>query len=194
MSCGVKKAWHKIRLTVGAKEDLCTWKFFLRDFNGVSIIQDQMWFGGEDLQLFTDASGGIGFGGYFKGSWFQWKWPNSVKESHSIAWLEFFPILTAIVLWGEPLRGKRIILRTDNQSVVSIVNRQTSKCSKIMQLVRFFVLQCFKFNVSFYANHIPGKCNNIADALSRFQMDRFWKVAQGADREGTPVPSFLWNI
>jgi len=63
-----------------------------------------------------------------------------------------------------------------------------------MRLVRFFVLQCLKLNIAFYAKHIPGSQNDIADALSRFQMGRFREVAPTADAEATPVPMFLWKL
>jgi hypothetical protein len=193
LTCGRKKPWYKIALTQGAKEDLRMWVIFLEQFNGATMIPDQMWAGEDDLQLFTDASAGIGFGGFFKGSWFQGKWPKDLSKQ-SIAWLEFFPILVAIVLWGNQLQGKRIILRSDNQAVVAIINKQTSKCPKIMKLVRFFVLQCLKSNIAFMSKYIPGKQNDIADALSRFQMERFREMAPGANTEGIPVPQFLWRI
>jgi hypothetical protein len=112
----------------------------------------------------------------------------------SIAWLEFFPVLTAVVLWGGQLKGKRIILRSDNNAVIAIINKQTSKCPEIMKLVRQFVLQCLKVNLTFYARHIPGKLNNIADALSRFQMERFRQLAPAAMERGIPVPGFLWRL
>ena len=190
---GVTKPWFKIRLTAGAKSDLNMWLVFLRDFNGVSIIPDQRWYAGEDLQLFTDASGEIGFGGFFQGKWFQGKWLGESKD-RAIAWKEFFPIVVAIVLWGGILSGKRIILRCDNEGVVAILNRQTSKCPEIMNLVRFFVLQCLRNNVSFHASHISGVNNNVADALSRFQMGRFWAEVPTADSAATPVPEFIWHL
>ncbi len=192
---GVKKSWHKIRLTKGAKSDLNMWMVFLKDFNGISIIPEQAWVGEEDLQLFTDASGEIGCGGFLQGRWFQEEWPVALKNRKmSIAWLEFFPLVVAIVLWGHLLKGKRIILRSDNEAVIAIINKQTSKCPLIMSLLRFFVLQCLKQNVSFTARHIPGKQNNVADALSRFQMARFWKEVPWADKVKTQIPKFLWNL
>ncbi len=169
------------------------WLLFLERHNGVSIIPDQMWVGDSVMQLFTDASGGIGFGGYFKGRWFQGKWPDSKKE-RSIAWLEFFPIVVSVVLWGDQLKGKRIILRSDNMPAVAIINKQLSKCPHIMKLLRFFILQRLKSNVAFCVKHIPGKSNNKADALSRFQMERFRQIAPDAARISTPVPQFLWTI
>ena len=35
------------------------WLIFLNEFNGASIIPDQMWHEDSDLQLYTDASGEI---------------------------------------------------------------------------------------------------------------------------------------
>ena len=191
----IKKPWHRVSLSKGAISDLKMWLVFMQNFNGRAIIPEQFWREDTDLQLFTDASGAIGFGGYFQGKWFQGKWPwNHENNTHSIAWMEFLPIVVAIVLWSNLLSGMRIIIRSDNSAVVSIINKQSSKCPVIMRLVRFFVLQCLKFNVTFTARHIPGLENNIADSLSRFQVNRFLELAPEADAVGTAVPEFIWKI
>ena len=195
LSKGVKKPWHLIRLSKGAKDDLHMWQVFLHNFNGSTIIPDQFWLLNEDLQLFTDASSTIGFGGYFQGQWFNGVWPLQTKVSTpSIAWLEFFPVVVALTLWGQQLKGKRILIRSDNAAVVSIVNTQSSKCPRIMNLVRFFVLKCLNNNVSFRARHIPGVKNDIADALSRSQMTRFRALAPQAANLGSKVPPILWSL
>ena len=51
LTCGVVKSWYKIRLTVGAKSDLNMWFLFLKEFNGVSIIPDQVWSTCDELQF-----------------------------------------------------------------------------------------------------------------------------------------------
>ena len=99
-----------------------------------------------------------------------------------------------MVLWGHLLQGKRIVLRCDNEAVVAIINKQSSKCPQIMRLLRFLVLQCLKNSVVFLARHVAGRNNDVADALSRFQMQKFWKIAPGAKPEGLPVPVFLWDL
>lgn len=195
LSCNVRKPWYKIHLSKAAKGDLQMWMIFLRNFNGCAMIPDQFWREDCDLQLFTDASGDIGFGGFFSDKWFQGRWPQAINHTtRSIAWLEFFPIVVAVALWSESLQGKRIIIRSDNAAAVSIINKQSSKCPRIMGLVRFFVLQCLKSNVAFKAHHIPGKDNTIADALSRFQMPRFREAAPHAEPCATTVPAFLWTL
>ena len=103
-------------------------------------------------------------------------------------------MVVAVALWGRRLTGKRIIIRSDNEALVAIINKQSSKCPKIMHLVRFFVLRCLSNNVSFKAIHIPGVKNQIADALSRSQMTQFRKLAPSAAIQGTDIPAFLWKI
>ena len=45
-------------------------------------------------------------------------------------------------------------------------------------------------NYTVQAKHILGVNNSIADALSRFQMSRFRKIAPWADQDATPSISF----
>ena len=191
---GAKQPWHKIRISEGAKSDLRMWLIFLEDFNGSAKFMDHMWLKNSDILFFTDASAKVGFGGYYDGRWFNGKWPSQKISGRSIAWLEFFPIVVSIVLWGGQLKGKKIILNCDNEAVVNIINKQSSKCPEIMKLLRFFVLQCLKNFLSVCAKHVPGVNNEIADALSRFQMDRFWRAAPGARKEAFLVPDFLWRL
>ena len=181
-------------MTRGALDDLKMWLIFLRKFNGSSFIPEQFWSEDRDINFFTDASSTLGFGGFFQGDWFKGEWPAEAKQKHSIAWLEFFPVVATVAIWGHSLKGKRIIIRSDNAAVVSIINKQSSKCPAIMKLVRFFVLQCLKYNLSFHSRHISGIANNVADALSRHQMGRFWAAAPGSAPVGKQVPPFLWQL
>ena len=191
----LKHPGHLTRVTREAREDLRMWKSFLDTCNGAAIIPERVWLENTDIQLYTDASGSIGFGGYFRGSWFQGHWPEHVlASSPSIAWLEFFPIVVAVTIWGESLSGKRVLFRSDNQSVVAIINKQSSQCPLIMRLVRYFVLQCLRWNVMFRSVHIPGVQNDISDALSRFQVSRFRALAPEAKEVGEVVPQVLWRI
>ena len=49
-------------------------------------------------------------------------------------------------------------------------------------------------NIVFRAVHVCGASNKIADALSRFQFQKFHQLAPEADLDSTPVPVHLWNI
>ena len=89
------------------------------------------------------------------------------------------PILFFIVAWGEELQNRRIVLYIDNMSVKFAINKQTSSCSKIMELLRKLVLICLKKNIVYKAVYVHTFDNGIADSLSRFQMGRFRKLAPG---------------
>ena len=151
----------------GAKKDLSMWLQFLQDFNGISMFLDKDFCSNVDLQLFTDAAGRIGYGAYFQGHWVQEKWSEDIlKANLFIAFLELYPIVAAVTLWGKDMANKKIEFMTNNQAVVSIINRQTSKCPYVMSLVRSLVLTCLANNILFKATHVPGTKNSIADSLS----------------------------
>ena len=79
-------------------------------------------------------------------------------------------------------------MHTDNQALVSIINKQTSKSKRVMMLVRKMVLLLLENNIMFKAQHIYGKVNNIADALSRKQFQKFRTLAPKADQDPEPIP------
>ena len=195
MTIGVKQRHHMIRITLGARADLRAWQRFLSEFNGKVLFVEPRTWNTPDLQFYSDASGSIGFGVYFSGKWTQGRWPAGVgTPKYSIAFLELFPIVVGLQLWGADLANKRVLLWSDNQAVVAVVNAQTSKCPMIMHLVRQLVTICLQHNIRFRSCHVPGARNNIADALSRFQNARFRQLAPDADLLATPLPRHLWAI
>ena len=192
---GASKSSDMIRVGVGAKKDLNMWLQFLTHYNGVSLFLEESFTSSKEMQLFTDASGGIGYGAYFQGHWMQDRWTDAVlKAKLSIAFLELYPIVAAVTIWGESMKNKKVEFLTDNKAVVGIINQQTSKCTHIMSLVRSLVLQCLSHNILFKASHVPGVKNSIADSLSRFQMERFRALSPEADKDATQPPEIVWNI
>ena len=140
------------------------------------------------MELYTDASGTIGYGRYFNGKLFQGRWlphmPLSRVTGLSIEWQELLPIVVACAIWYPHFSGKRIQFWCDNESVVAIINSGHSKAPRIMDLLCFLVLLSMKHNFYGRARHVPGIVNEIADALSRFQDTRFRAVSPQA--ESTP--------
>ena len=49
-------------------------------------------------------------------------------------------------------------------AVVEMINQQTSKCPRVMDLVRPLVLRCMELNTEIKAKHIKGIVNSITDA------------------------------
>ena len=88
------------------------WLNFLNHWNGVSLFLGGDVLSSPDLQLFTDASGSHGYGGYLNGEWSQATWlPQHLLNPTigiSIDWQELFAIYIACYLWGPSWSGKHI--------------------------------------------------------------------------------------
>ena len=86
-----------------------------------------------ELQLYTDASGSLGYGGFLAGEWFQGHWllhhTLSQKRGIRIEWQELFPIYLACILWGPHWSGQRIRMWCD-KSVVASINSKHTKSSR----------------------------------------------------------------
>ena len=68
LSTTVSKLQNHIHLNVEAREDIIWWDRFLPSWNGESIFIDPHWNDAETINLFTDASGTLGYGAYFNGA------------------------------------------------------------------------------------------------------------------------------
>ena len=135
---------------------------------------------GDCLQLYTDAAGGKGFGAICGTAWFHGLWPMSWC-AYNITVLELYPIVAAVSVWGDRWENKSVCFYTDNQSLVAILNAQTSRETKVVILIRPLVLVCLCYNINFSACHIPGRYNTLADKLSRSQLQEFRALAPWAD-------------
>lgn len=193
---GVKKPHHHIKLTTGFYKDIEMWKMFIDQWNGIGLFLSPLWETSNTLSLFTDASGSLGYGGFFQNRWFQGQWLPSQQLGQpgiSILWQELYAINVACHLWGALWTSKRIQFYCDNQGVVEVINSRRSKVPRVMDLVRDLTL-CTLQNFYFRAVHVPGINNNIADSLSRFQMERFHQLAPHANATPDPIPAHLYNL
>ena len=189
----LSKPFHHLRVTREMKEDMLVWLFFLQEFNGVSYIPEDRWFSSDSLQLFTDSAGSADLGAacFLDGKWCFFQWPEKWRGCEvlrDMTFLEMIPVVLSMFVWGTVLANKKIILHIDNEALVYVLNHQTSKSKRLMQLVRPFVLMTMKFNINFKAVHIASKNNYIADAISRRKWSRFYQLVPGADIKPVPNP------
>ena len=197
LTVGLKKAHHRTRLSKAFFDDLAMWELFVRGWNGKSFFLNKAWESSLNLHLFTDASGSRGFGGIYGSQWFQGTWLAHQTLSSpgvSIAWQELYAIVVACAIWGPEWTRKRILFHCDNSAVVSIINTKRSKSERVMSLVRKLTLLTLQYSFYFKAVHVPGAMNEVADSLSRFQGDRFRRLAPGADHQPRPVPTELSDL
>ena len=161
----IKHLFHPVWLTQEAKLDLKVWSHLLSHWNGISLFLDDS---PTDAGLFTDASGSIGFGGFFQGRWFQGHWSDiqNLPPNPLIAFKELLPTVIAAILWGDDWQKRKLVFYSDNQATVHILNKKSSRCPFIMRLVRRLVIGATLGNFTFEGRHIADHTNSLADSLS----------------------------
>ena len=98
-----------------------------------------------------------------------------------------FPVGSSVVY-------KVVEFCSDNKAVVEVLRSGTSRDSNLMVLLRHLSLLAARHSFVFTARHVPGKSNAIADAISRFEFQRFHQLAPYASPTATPVPPYLlWS-
>jgi len=191
LTIGIRAPQHFIRISRDVKEDLKVWLSFLSTFNGHSFFLDDHWYSSHTLNLYTDASGALGFGAIFGSEWCYGKWPKE-WEYKNIAILEFYPIVLSLCLWGHRMQNRCILFFTDNEALVYVINKRSCRDNSLMFFVRKMVLVCLNNNILFKAKHIPGIHNTLADSLSRLQVQTFQQLAPvHMNRQPTQIPLHL---
>ena len=111
-----------------------------------------------------------------------------------MTFLELIPVVLAIEIWGSELKNKKVLFHVDNLSLVTIINKQSCKSKRVMELIRHFVFRLMLHSVIFKADHIAGMDNDIADSLSRKQWQRFRMLAPGAQSFPDQIPKKFVNM
>ena len=179
---------HHNKLNVEFWDDVEWWLTYLPSWNRVSYLYDADLTNSPDVGLSTDTNN-KGFGCYFQGQWCQGSFPQQAfkDQQMSINWHELYAVTMALALWGPQLKGKCLVFHCNNASVVHIMAK-ASTCSKtMMALVHTFILLSMQHNIQVHIQHITRVSNDIADALSHFEMDRFQQLC--LHTETNPLPT-----
>lgn len=189
----VPNKYHHIKVHAAMKADLELWLKFLNNYNGVTMFHEPGLFTAEGLHCYTDAAK-AGFGIVFGSHWAYGSFPERWAK-YNICMLEAYPIMVVFYLFAPLLANKRVTLHTDNEALVRVLNKQTSKHPGTMVMVRHIVLQAMLHNIIFRALHIPGLENVLSDPLSRLQPDLFKsraiELGKEMDADPTRVPDWL---
>jgi hypothetical protein len=174
-----------VRLDGASRKDLEFWRWIL----GVGLLHPRLWsapfwFLAGKLQdrvtneLFKDASTSIG-GGYVLGniSFRQFRWEEAEKRQFAssadgptdINVLEFVVAVPAVISEREHLRGTIVLLRVDNMSEVSWLNRLRLNHLWGQSWMRLLIATSLCIiDIRIVCSHIPAVDNPIADGLSRY--------------------------
>lgn len=101
----------------------------------------------------------------------QGKW-NVSKQTHHINWLEMKAVQLALVQYLPQIRNKRILIRCDNSTVVSYINKEGGTRSFLLCLLTREIFQwagCH--NIVLSASHISERRNVHADRLFRGRLN-----------------------
>lgn len=186
---GVVRQSHHVKLSVELKRDMQVWLSFLKNFNGTCMFRDADWTQQRVLLFYTDSSG-IGFGGFMGKQWYSGVWPESWREL-DIQTKEIFPIYIGLALFGSKLKNKKLRIHSDNEAVVKVLNKMSSKSKRLMVFVRLIVYLTLEFNISIRVVHIPGFLNVTADRLSRNMLQMAVRGNPGLDATSLDLPAHL---
>jgi hypothetical protein len=103
---------------------------------------------------------GNGFAGVFSDE-------DSLLNERSIQYGELFAMATSVAMFAPYLKGRAVLLETDNETDVHIINRQSTACPDLLRLLRYIYATCAHYNIDIWAKHVAGANNVLADYLSR---------------------------
>ena len=197
-AAGPREAWSRgvrVHRTALAVDDLRWWQTALRELVGRPVyltnvgVANGFWRGDIDegdaaldaaagqcaepgVQVITtDASG------YAGGAWWMerraaWRFEAAFAAPNcSSNYRELATAVLALEEWGPHLRGQRVLIRTDNTTTMSVLNRGDSAHDTLLPLARRAEAAAKKYGFYVAARHVPGLKNGLADGLSRWRHD-----------------------
>jgi Reverse transcriptase (RNA-dependent DNA polymerase) len=159
-----------VRLTPQARRDLQWFADLLPRYNGRPI-----WRSPHSALLHCDASK-LAWGAVLNISVpARGFWTPHERRQH-ITFLELRAVRLAVENWAEQLRGRYVLLREDNQAVVSILTTMVSKSPAMMAELRRLWRQLDLHDITLSARYIRSGDNWWADSLSRDQDKGDWQL------------------
>jgi hypothetical protein len=107
----------------------------------------------------------------------------------NIATKELVPIIIAVALWGKACVGLVVRCRCDNEAVVAVLNKRTSRDHDLMHLLRCLTFFEAQFSFRMTATHIAGSQNMLADDLSRDNLSSFLRMTECKSLDGSTSAS-----
>ena len=104
-------------------------------------------------------------------------------------------IVVALKIWAHQWAIKKIRIKCDNMAVVEVLLTGKTKNIMLATCARNIWMLTALFNISIHIEHIPGKCNVIADLLSRFKFDQTsWNLLKNCSGSGLGPHSCRFNL
>jgi hypothetical protein len=120
------------------------------------------------VQMYTDASTSTGYGAHMGAAYLYGRWSVEEAKVASIFTYELYTVVLAVVVFGDLIRGRRVVLHCDNQAVVACLNSLKAPTAPggdwlLQYLVRHLIRLHARLDVRWISTH----ANKCADDLSR---------------------------
>ncbi|CAC5423237.1 unnamed protein product [Mytilus coruscus] len=167
-------SWYSyIKHSESSIEQLQFWKLYISEVNVKHFSVDESC----HSIIYSDASD-TGFGGYIvetpqniaHGMWVE------SERSNSSTWKELSAVKKVLLSLINIISGKKVKWFTDNQNVVSIVSKGSTK-TILQNLALDIFSACLKYNVNIDIVWIPRTQNEKADFLSRIVDHDDWGIS-----------------
>ena len=152
-----------IKLTQPFKRDLRWFARFLDKYNGVSMYTHRKIDHVVELDACLDGIGAV---------WKNYVYHLPIPKHYlnlTIVHLEMINILVAIKAFGPILAQKKVLVKCDNQAVVSVLKHSRTKDAFLAACARNIWLLAAGYDLEMDYVHIKGKENVVADLLSRWK-------------------------
>ncbi len=150
----------------------------------------------EDVEVVTTDASGYGGGAWLREQRAAWPFGDDISApARSSNYRELLTAVLALERWGPLLRGRRVLIRTDNTTTASVLNRVDTRFDTLWQLAERLLAVIERYDLRVAGRHIPGLKNGLADGLSRwrysprddgdwqFDPREFRRVSAWAERE-----------
>ena len=151
-----------ISLDEDFKKDLKWFAKLVPEFNGVSFFDKRP----VKATIELDASL-TGLGARFNDLVYALPLSGALCDM-GIVHLEMINILLALRLWGKAWKNSKVIIKCDNQAVVSVLTSGKSRDMLLCTIARNILLEAAMLDINLIVLHVLGKNNTAADILSRW--------------------------
>ena len=163
----VRGEWREMRLGRGFWRDLDWWDAQLEINNCLPIETPAL--AGAAVQAGTDASDyGAGEVIYLGGQREETRLKfTSAEKRRPINWRELRGVLRVVEVWGNRLRGMRLLVETDNMVTWATGRKGHSKAFEMQELLRRLCERCAVNGIVLTLTHQPGLKLDRPDQVSR---------------------------
>ena len=134
------------------------------------------------VRMHSDASN-IGGGACTGTHYTMWKWADCEvhpNDKNNTPELELKAIEGGLYAFRQYFANKKVLLEVDSQTAQKALIKKDSKNRAMWKVIKRIALYAIKNNTRWYVKWIPRDLNADSDALSKLELDRFYRIKNEA--------------